>query len=246
MAACNIRIVLVRPRGAANVGAVARGMKNMGLRELVLVAPRLREIRPARAMAVHAADVLAAARVVPTLDAAVADCGLVVATTSRVGAGRVGRSPRALAPRIVAAAAARPVALVFGPEHHGLTNADLRACHQVLTIPADAAYPSLNLAQAVMVCAYELFQAAAAAGIPEPGPALAPAGEVQRALARLQEALVTIGFLHRDNPERIMAAFRDIFGRAGLDGREVRILFGLARQIEWYGRGGWRRVRAAG
>jgi tRNA/rRNA methyltransferase len=256
----NIRIVLVRPRGAANLGATARAMKNMGLHELVLVQPTPAVLgvvqaaaseptagRPpadaasywASALAVHADDVLRQARCCPSLDEAVGDCGVVVGTTCRDGLYRAAvETPRAAAPALVAAAAANRVALVFGPEDHGLSNEDLKACHRLIAIPSDPGYPSLNLAQAVMVCCYELFTAADTAA--NALPALATAERVTRMLDHLQAALLSIGFLHADNPDHIMFAFRRLFGRAQLEERDVRILLGLARQIEWYGSEGWR------
>ncbi|HVM95643.1 MAG TPA: RNA methyltransferase, partial [Candidatus Acidoferrales bacterium] len=160
----NVRIVLVRPKGAANVGAVARAMKNMGLDDLVVVRPRLASSALAKVMAVHAGDVLQRMRRCDSLLEAVADCALVVGTTCREGPYRAAaEAPRTVAPRIVDAAARQPVALVFGPEDHGLSNDDLKGCHQLIQIPTADAYPSLNLAQAVMVCCYELCQAQHAA-----------------------------------------------------------------------------------
>ena len=280
MAMDNIRIVLVRPRGAANVGAVARAMKNTGLRELVLVRPAhaLAHSLPSRevadstartapaasgpverapgaapfwatAMAVHADDVLQAVRQVDTLGAAVADCGLVVGTTCRDGLYRAAaKPPRAVAPRMVAAAATNRVALVFGPEDHGLSNEDLKACQQLIVIPTAPAYPSLNLAQAVMICCYEVYLAAQ----PETAtalaatPALAPADRVEFMFRRLRAAFLSIGFLHADNPEHILYAFRRMLGRAQMEERDLRIWLALARQIEWFGRGGWRQVQGRG
>jgi tRNA/rRNA methyltransferase len=133
------------------------------------------------------------------------------------------------------------VALVFGPEDHGLANDDLKHCNRLMTIPTSADYTSLNLAQAVMVCVYEIFLAAA----PRPrkerhgGEAdlqLAPAKRVAFVFTRLQEAFLRIGFLPPENPDHIMFAVRRLLGRAGLEEREVRILLALARQIEWSGR----------
>ena len=234
----NVRIILVRPRGAANVGAVARAMKNMGVHDLVLVQPRLVHTFWAHAMAVHADDVLRRLRRCDSLNEAVADCGLVVGTTCRGGPYRAGaESPRVAAPRLVASAAANRVALVFGPEDHGLSNEDLKVCQQLIVVPTASEYASLNLAQAVMVCCYELFLAANAAITA--GPSLADAERVDQAYCRLQSAFLSIGFLHSDNPDHIMFAFRRMLGRAQLEERDVRILLALARQIEWYGRGGW-------
>jgi tRNA/rRNA methyltransferase len=236
----NLRVVLVHPQYAGNVGAVARAMRNFGLSDLALVnpAPLCRE--QADMMAVHARDLLDTMRVYPSLRAATADCGLVVGTTCRPGLYRgSARTPRALAPRIAAAAAVSPVALVFGPEAHGLINDDIRLCHQLVTIPTDEAYPSLNVAQAVLLCCYEVFLAARAGALPPPPPP-AVAERQELMYEKLKRALLKIGFLHRDNPEHIMFALRRVFGRAGLEERDVRILLGLARQIEWYAGGGWR------
>jgi tRNA/rRNA methyltransferase len=239
----NIRVVLLRPRGAANVGAVARAMKNMGLDDLVLVRPALVRAFWSKAMAVHAEDVLRRVRRCDSLGEAVADCGLVVGTTCRGGLYRGAAEPlRQVAPRIIAAAGANRVALVFGPEDHGLSNEDLKRCQQLIVIPADLGYPSLNLAQAVMVCGYELFLAASStAATPR---VLAPTERVEMVLQRLQAAFLAIGYLHRDNPDHIMFAFRRLLGRAQMEERDVRILLALARQIEWFGREGWRKVAA--
>lgn len=239
----NIRIVLVRPRGGANVGAVARAMKNMGLDDLVLVRPAVVGHFWSKAMAVHAEDVLSRARRYGALAEAVADCGLVVGTTCRGGLyRRAAEPPRAAAPQILAAARSNRVALLFGPEDDGLSNDDLKHCQQLIMIPTDAGYPSLNLAQAVMVCAYELQLAAdATAGTT---PVLAAAERVAFMFQRLQAAFLSIGFLHRDNPDHIMFAFRRVLGRAQLEEQDVKIWLGLARQIEWFGRGGWHTMAA--
>lgn len=236
----NIRVVLARPKGAANVGAVARAMKNMGLRDLALVEPAPMDPAWARAMAAHAGDVLERARQFDSLAASVADCALVIGTTARAGTYRnYPWTPKRAAGEIVRIAATDKVAVLFGPEDHGLSNDDLRVCHQVVSIPSSSVYGSLNLAQAVMVCAYEIFLAAGEAqGWTWDGdrPRLASAGDLGFMLSQLQKAFLSIGFLSRDNPDHIMHAFRTMFGRAQLEEREVRILLGLARQIEWCAR----------
>jgi tRNA/rRNA methyltransferase len=231
-----IRVVLVRPRGAANVGAVARAIKNMGLGPLVLVAPHRFSLAEAERMAVHAGDVLAARRTAAILAEAVAPCTLVVGTVGRTTAAPAEiATPRALAPAIVAASAASEVALVFGPEDHGLANAELGLCQRVISIPASPAYESLNLAQAVMICAYELFLAAGA-DAPAPARVLAPSAELERMYDKLEGALGRIGYLHRDNAAHMMATLRRILGRATLDEKEARVFLGLAHQIEWAAR----------
>jgi tRNA/rRNA methyltransferase len=239
----NIRIVLVRPRGGANVGAVARAMKNMGLHDLVLVRPAIVRTFWSKTMAVHAEDVLNRARRCDSLAEAVADCGLVVGTTCRNGLYReAAEPPRDVAIRMVTVARSNPVALVFGPEDHGLSNDDLKLCQQLISIPTDSGYASLNLAQAVMVCCYELFLAAQKTV--STAQVLATAERVEFMFQRLQAAFLSIGFLHADNPDHIMFAFRRFLGRAQMEERDVSILLGLARQIEWFGRGGWQTMAA--
>jgi tRNA/rRNA methyltransferase len=236
----NLRIILVQPQYSGNVGAVARAMGNLGLRDLGLVNPAPLCRQQAETMAVHARGILDTMQVYASLRAAIADCGLVVGTTCRPGLYREGsRPPREIAPHIVAAATVNRVALVFGPEDHGLTNDEVRLCHQLTTIPTDDAYSSLNVAQAVLLCCYEVFLTAREAGGEAPRP-LAVAERQELMYERLKQALLKVGFLHRDNPEHIMFALRRILGRAGLEDRDVRILLGMARQIDWYASSGWR------
>jgi tRNA/rRNA methyltransferase len=233
----DIRFVLHRPRGAINVGAAARALANMGLRQLVIV--RNGPLRPAwvRAMAAHAGGVVDSMRRCTTIHEAIAGCALVVGTTSRSRQYWPDPQPvRSLVSDIVARAASQAVAIVFGPEDHGLSNAELKLCHRTMTIPADDAYPSLNLAQAVMICAYELFLASTQTAAVDDRSPLAPVESLEAMYERLQRAFLSIGFLNRDNPDHVMLALRRLLGRTGLEEREVRILLGLARQIEWYGR----------
>jgi tRNA/rRNA methyltransferase len=218
----------------------------MGINDLALVNPTQLRRRAADTMAVHARNVLDTMQVHTSLRAAVADCGLVVGTTCRPGLYRDGAlTPRARAPHIVAAAEANRVALVFGPEDSGLTNDDLRFCHQLVTIPSDPAYPSLNVAQAALLCCYEVFVVAQGEAAAPPRP-LAVAERQELMYEKLKSALLKVGFLHGDNPDHIMFALRRILGRAGLEDRDVRILLGMARQIEWYASGGWRLPNGGG
>jgi tRNA/rRNA methyltransferase len=211
-------------------------MKNMGLRDLVLVQPAPMRAFWSRTMAVHADDVLDRMQRCDSLAEATAGCGLVVGTSCRGGLYRAAAlSPRHASAGIVAAATTNRVALVFGPEDQGLSNEDLKACHQLLAIPTGPEYASLNLAQAVMVCCYELLLASGEPAA-EPVPPLATAERVERMFQHLRSAFLSIGFLHADNPDHIMFAFRRFLGRAGLEDRDVSILLGLARQIEWFGR----------
>ena len=157
MADANIRIVLVEPAGPLNVGSVARVMKNMGLHQLVLVNPHCDHLgEEARLMAVRAADILETAKVVESLPAALVGCVRAIATT--------GDDSRSLPTKLEDPADAlpwlleAPSALIFGPEHCGLTNAQLNRAQRLIRIPSSDAYSSLNLAQAVAICCYELYR----------------------------------------------------------------------------------------
>lgn len=233
--------VLVRTRSAGNIGAAARALKNMGFADLRLVAPAAGEDRVASEMAVHGRDVLARARRYPDLAAALEDRTLALGTTCRLGGERVQAGPlREVAAQLSALAAER-IAIVFGPEDHGLSNYELSFCQRLIVIPTAPEYPSLNLAQAVMLTAWELFMARGDSGAPQADcapPALAPWPESAAMLARLERALIAIGFLPADHPEHIMASLRALFGRAGLSPHEVAILSGIAHQVNWFAQGG--------
>src|SRR5260370_26865475 len=154
------RVVLVRPEVAANLGATARVMRNMGLTDLVLVAPVADPTdRNARQLSTHGEAILDRCRTVAELGEAVADCVFVAGTSARLG-GLFRRqslgTPQEMLPRLADLLPAGPAALVFGPEPTGLTNAEVRRCHFLIHIPTDPAYPALNLAQAVAICLYEL------------------------------------------------------------------------------------------
>lgn len=239
----NLRIVLVRPRGSGNIGSVARAMKNFGARELAVVGgPARTKSFWARAMAVHGRDILSDVQRYDTIRDAIADCHLVVGTTCRPGLYRSHtQSARELAPKIATALQDSKVAVIFGPEDHGLSNKDIEHCQLLLTIPSHPDYQSLNVAQAAVVCMYEIFLAAAA---PAPPPALhlAKAETVGRLFDILRPSLLKIGFLNSENPEHMLLALRRIFGRGGLEERDTKILAGLFRQIEWYVNGGWKVV----
>jgi tRNA/rRNA methyltransferase len=209
-------------------------MKNLGVADLALVQPALPRLAAAERMAVHARDLIAGARVAPSLPDAVADCRLVVGTTCRSGGYRRDIEDLvAVAPAIVERAGVGPVAIVFGPENHGLSNDDLRHCHRLCAIATSADYASLNLAQAVLLVCWELRRAAGAASQASDAVAAAPAGEVAALLDHLQAALLRIGYLNPQNPDHIMLALRGMLGRAALTSHDVRTLRGIARQIEW-------------
>lgn len=244
----DVAFVLVRPKSPGNIGAAARALKNMGFGDLRLVAPRQWNQREAAAMAAHGADVLADATIHPDIAGAVADRATVIGTTARGGLYRDdARSVRDAAAQI--AALGGRLAILFGPEDFGLTNDDLKSCQRLITIPTAPAYPSLNLAQAVLIVAYEMMLAAGGARRIGAADELAEAGATDAMIGRLADALVAIGFLPAHNPDHIMFAIRSILGRAGLKPRELDILNGIARQIRWVAEGGCETLaakRAAG
>ncbi len=237
----HVAFVLQKPRYPGNIGSAARALKNMGFSDLRIVAPTVSlKHRDALAMAVHARDLLLSARIFPDLTSALEDCTLTVGTTCRPGAYRERAQPLGSAARDIASLAVENrVAIVFGPEDRGLVNRELKLCHRLLTIETAPAYPSLNLAQAIMVVAYQIMLSGAEKALGgSRAPEFARASAVDAAMERMADALVAIGFLPADNPDHIMFTVRTIFGRGGVTGREVNILNGIARQIRWVAEGG--------
>ncbi|MFN3883468.1 MAG: RNA methyltransferase [Rhodocyclaceae bacterium] len=235
-----VRVVLVRPRHPGNIGAAARAMKTMGFSRLVLVAPKTFPDPQAEAMASGATDVLAAARVVASIPAALEGVTLALALTSRRR--ELATAPlwaRPAASELAQAASQSEVALVFGNETTGLTNDELGNCNRWAMIPANPAYASLNLAAAVQVMCYELRQAIeAAGGAVAPAPSFSPVGvaatheEVEGLLAHFESAAMASGFLDPENPGRLMPRLRRLFARAGLEKQEVDILRGLLASFQ--------------
>jgi tRNA/rRNA methyltransferase len=229
------RFVLVQPSHAGNVGAAARAIKVMGFAGLVLVAPRRADVLAldeTRAMASGALDVLAAARVVPTLAEALADITWACATAM---------TPRDFGPPTHAprehlatlAAGAHRVAFVFGPERTGLANDDVYRCHACLSIPTHPDYGSLNLAQAVQLIAYDWRQALGGFAVEPRTPdlALADAAALAGALEHWQQVLIEIGFLDPAAPKKLAPRLQQLLNRTGLTVEEVHILRGIARAV---------------
>ena len=227
------RFVLVQPSHAGNVGAAARAMKVMGFSDLVLVQPRHADMlqrEEALALASGATEVLARARVVDTLDEALA--GVTWACATAMTPRDFG--PATFAPRAHFAAlagSAHRVAFVFGPERTGLSNDDVYRCHACLSIPAHPDYGSLNLAQAVQILAYDWRQALGGYAVqPRTADArLADGAAVAGLLAHWQQTLQDIGFLDPAAPKKLLPRLRQLLNRAQLTTEEVHILRGIAR-----------------
>ncbi|WP_457673673.1 RNA methyltransferase [Thiolapillus sp.] len=224
----NVRIVLVETSHGGNIGAVARAMKNMCLDDLALVKPRQFMSEECVARASGADDILREAEVHGDLDAALADCSLVVGASARL---RTVAWPQ-LDPRQCAAlvaeraAGGQQVALVFGRERTGLTNAELERCQYLVHIPSNPDYSSLNLAMAVQVLAYELMMQQAPDSPARPRE-LATAADMQGLFSHLEQALEDIGFLDPRKSDKLMRRLKRLFHRAEPDQDEIRILRGI-------------------
>lgn len=232
----NIALVLVEPQGGHNIGSICRVMMNFGFQELRLVNPRVDHLgKEARDMAVTAKKtVLRSARKFKTLEEAIADCHLVIGSTRRLGKYRsefigpeqIGQTCGALGPH-------HKAALVFGREDHGLSTDELSLCDTFIAIDTSPELPSLNLAQAVAICLYELSRHTSwQTPLPPAGPEPATAESKEKMLQHMRQTLLAAGYLDPLNPDHILRTYRRIFSRAGLDEREVRILHGLWSLID--------------
>jgi TrmH family RNA methyltransferase len=231
-----LRIVLVSPRNPLNIGAAARAMSNFGFFELRLVNPYEVAFREARS-AVKSQRVLDEAREFPTLADAVADCALVVGTTSRGPRTlehplrRLETAGRLIAKKLTTA----PVALLFGSEKFGLSNEDLSHCHWLLRIPTREEHGSMNLGQSVAVCLYEIMrQPAAARAVPKDARfPPAAASELERLTSRLEEVLDLSGYVHGDVKGSTELKLRRLIRRLDMDTHDAEIWLGMLRQIRW-------------
>jgi TrmH family RNA methyltransferase len=228
-----INIVLVDTSHPGNIGASARAMRNMGMDSLVLVRPQALPDAESLARAAGGADLVRNARIELSVETAVADCGLVLATSARPRSAnfRV-LDARAAAAELVAATATRPAAVLFGGERNGLSNEDLARCHALVRIPADPGYESLNLAQAVQILCYEIRLAAGAAGAQPDAEPPASVKELAALWDHLDAVAGRAGFMHHGNAAQLAPRIRRLLARAVPDAGEVRILRGLLAAIE--------------
>ncbi|CAG9235468.1 tRNA Cm32/Um32 methyltransferase [Paraburkholderia sabiae] len=234
------RFVLVEPSHPGNVGAAARALKTMGFSRLVLVSPRVADVKndpEAIAMASGADDVLASAHVVPSLADALSGASWSLALTARAREyGPPQLAPRAAATQAREHAVHGDIALVFGNERTGLSNEDVERCSALAHIPANPAYSSLNLAQAIQVLSYELRMAYLVEGegadpVTGSAGALAASDEIERMYVHLENALIALDFLDPGNPKKLMSRLRRLFARSGLEREEVNIVRGIAKHI---------------
>jgi tRNA/rRNA methyltransferase len=230
----NIALVLHKPHFPENIGAAARAAKNMGIRRLVVSDPYKCDLTRILKMATHTAeDVVADMEVVDDLEDALSPFQYIVGTTARTGSHRqTVRSPRRLAQDLIPISQKSRVAILFGPEDRGLAARELKYCDALVTIPT-ADFKSLNLAQAVMVLAYELFLASTRESRPFV-PRLATSRELEGMYEHLGRILTRIHFINPENPEYWMMSVRRFCSRIGLRAREVKLIRGVCRQMEWY------------
>ncbi len=230
----NVYFVLVEPQTPGNVGAAARALKTMGFSNLVLVNPCDYLSPEARWLAHASEDILESARVVNSLEEAVAEMHFVVATTQRTrGLHLPYYTARELAEKAVPITAEHTVAVVFGREDSGLTNHELTFCDAISTIPAQVKHPSLNLAQAVMLYAYEFFQVAYGEERTYHW-RLANRSQLEALYRHLRQSLEKIGFQPIDNWENFLMRFARLMGRANAEVRDVNVWHKILDEFDFY------------
>ncbi len=230
----NFTVVLHRPHFPENIGSVARACKNMGIKNLVIVDPLDCDLTRILKMATHSSeDIVSDMEVYDNLEDALAPFNYIVGTTARRGSQRrTITNPRKLAQDLINISHNNKIGLLFGPENRGLANRELKYCHSLVTIPT-AEFSSLNLAQAVMIILYEIFTASMKPP-KEFVPRLATSIELEKMYEHLSHTLAKIHFINPENPEYWMMNIRRFFNRIKLQARDVKVIRGICRQIEWY------------
>ena len=231
-----IRIVLVNTSHTGNMGSAARAMKTMGLSQMVLVDPQAQPDDNAYALAAGASDLLANARIVSTLDEAIADCGLVIGTSARSRTlSWPMLDPREAGEKLVTEGMQYPVALVFGRERTGLTNDELQKCHYHVAIPANPEYSSLNLAMAVQTLCYEVrmhWLQQEQVGETDMAVDYPSAEQLEGFYQHLEQTLLKTGFIADDHPGQVMSKLRRLFNRARPEAVELNILRGILTSVQ--------------
>lgn len=232
----HITIVLNRPKYPGNIGSAARCAANMGIGKIIVVSDQRYDAEKILQMATHlAAATVENIRYVGGLEEALSDFHYIVGTTSRLGsARRATRYPREAAAELADLSQNNEIALLFGPEDVGLTNDELKYCHSLVTIPASEDLKSINLSHAVMILCYEIFLA----GGEEKQivtPRLATSRELEGMYGQLKGVLSRIGFINPENPDYWMMNVRRFLSRVRLCSKDVQIIRGICRQIDWYG-----------
>jgi len=235
----NLTVVLNKPKHPGNIGSVARCAKNMGISSIIVINPPNADREQIEQLATHCAlDVVEKIQYCESLEQALAPFQYVVGTTGRSGDTSLKRAmiyPRTMAEMIVDISQHNSVALVFGPEDRGLTNAELRYCDLLVKIPTSDALRSINLSHAVMIICYEIFTAC----FEEPSvftQKLATVAETEAMYEHLKAMFLRIGFIKTQNPDYWMTNVRRFFSRTTLLAKDVKIIRGICHQVDLYGK----------
>ncbi|EGR0078704.1 tRNA (cytosine(32)/uridine(32)-2'-O)-methyltransferase TrmJ [Vibrio cholerae] len=232
-----VKVVLVGTTHSGNIGSAARAMKVMGLSQMVLVDPQCQVDAQAIALAAGASEIALNAQIYPTLEAAVADCGLVVGTSARSRTLEWPMlEPRECGEKLISEANQHSVAMVFGRERTGLTNDELQLCHYHVCVPANPEYSSLNLAMAVQLLSYEvrmaylaLQQSSQSSTLQEEYPRHQ---ELERFYAHLEQVIMQTEFISAQQPGLVMNKLRRMFTRARPEAQEINILRGILTSVQ--------------
>ncbi|RBM50557.1 tRNA (cytosine(32)/uridine(32)-2'-O)-methyltransferase TrmJ [Vibrio paracholerae] len=232
-----VKVVLVGTTHSGNIGSAARAMKVMGLSQMVLVDPQCQVDAQAIALAAGASEIALNAQIYPTLEAAVADCGLVVGTSARSRTLEWPMlEPRECGEKLISEANQHSVAMVFGRERTGLTNDELQLCHYHVCVPANPEYSSLNLAMAVQLLSYEvrmayltLQQSLQSNTLQEEYPRHQ---ELERFYAHLEQVIMQTEFISAQQPGQVMNKLRRMFTRARPEAQEINILRGILTSVQ--------------
>ncbi|EGQ9319792.1 tRNA (cytosine(32)/uridine(32)-2'-O)-methyltransferase TrmJ [Vibrio cholerae] len=232
-----VKVVLVGTTHSGNIGSAARAMKVMGLSQMVLVDPQCQVDAQAIALAAGASEIALNAQIYPTLEAAVADCGLVVGTSARSRTLEWPMlEPRECGEKLISEAKLHSVAMVFGRERTGLTNDELQLCHYHVCVPANPEYSSLNLAMAVQLLSYEvrmaylaLQQSSQSSTLQEEYPRHQ---ELERFYAHLEQVIMQTEFISAQQPGQVMNKLRRMFTRARPEAQEINILRGILTSVQ--------------
>ena len=232
----NIRIVLIQTFHPGNIGSAARAMKTMGLTNLWLVNPKAFPHEDATAMSAGATDVLDQARVVGSLEEAIADCSLVVGTSARDRTFSLPPLlPETCGEKLVQESKVGPVALIFGRERMGLHNDEIQQCHFQVNIPANPEYPVLNIASAIQILCYEMFRSLERQNAPVVTDAdddYPLVDDLNQFYAHLESSLTHVGFLKPQHQGQTMPRFQRLFRRARLEKKELQLLRGMLSRID--------------
>jgi TrmH family RNA methyltransferase len=228
----NISFILVEPQEPGNIGAAVRALQNMGFRNLELVNPVYFRTKEAKRMACQGYDLLKKAAVYPEFEDAIHDKHLIIGTTRRLGTRRGLIVPlKESVRRIITTAKRNKVAIIFGRERNGLTNREVNECGLLVTIPSEPETPSLNLAQSVLLVAYELSQKSYKTALPE----LVKHEKVTALYEKIESTPKHLEFIPQgdnDLEKQIMRNLKHLIGRSGLTEWELKMLYGVCSQVE--------------